>query len=99
EGRVRMRARTNVLEGGRRRKLTVFQPARSARVSPLTSAEALRGRIPGRRRLLCVRGCRGRRARNPRTGTDGEGVGGYADRPARFPASDAMKEQASVPGG
>jgi hypothetical protein len=94
-----MLARTNVLEGGRRRKLTVFQPARSARVSPLASAEALRGRIPGRRRLLCVRACRGRRARNPRTGTDGEGVGGYADRPARFPACDAMKEQASAPGG
>jgi hypothetical protein len=34
--------------------------------------------------------------------TDGhgrQGVGGYADRPARFPASDAMKEQASTPGG
>jgi hypothetical protein len=94
-----MLARTNVLEAGRRRKLTAFQPARSARVSPLTSADALRGRIPGRHRLLCVRACRGRRARNPRTGTDGEGVGGYADRPARFPASGAMKEQASAPGG
>ena len=75
-----MLARTNVLEGGRRRKLTVFQPARSARVSPLTSAEALRGRIPGRRRLLCVRACRGRRARNPRQ-QDRDATPGTAGRP------------------
>jgi GntR family transcriptional regulator len=75
-----MLAGANALEGGRRRKLTVFQPARSARVYPLTSSDALRGRIPGRRRLLCACACRGRTARNPRTGADGEGVCGYAGR-------------------
>ena len=32
-------------------------------------------------------------------GTDGEGAGGYAGRPARFPACDAVKEQVSAAGG
>jgi hypothetical protein len=47
---------------------------------PLTCAYALRGAIPGRRRPLYVRARRvlGRRA--ARTGTDGEGGSGYADR-------------------
>ena len=42
----------------------------------LTSMDALRGVFSGFRRPLCVRGCRGRRARNPRTDTDGEGGSG-----------------------
>jgi hypothetical protein len=43
---------------------------------PLTSAYAFRGVFSGFRRPLCVRACRGRKARNPRTGTDGGGGSG-----------------------
>ena len=42
----------------------------------MTCGYVFRGAIRGRRRPLCVRACRGRGARNPRTGTDGEGRSG-----------------------
>jgi catechol 2,3-dioxygenase-like lactoylglutathione lyase family enzyme len=44
--------------------------------TPLNCSYALRGAISGYHRPLCVRGRRVPRARNPRTGTDGEGRGG-----------------------
>jgi len=46
--------------------------------------------MAGRRRPLCVRGPRVRGPQNPRTGTDGEGGSGYADRPAQFLLSDLL---------
>jgi SAM-dependent methyltransferase len=53
-----------------------YSPLAPPESPPMTSANALRGGNLVRRGPLCVRACRGRRARNPRTGTDGEGRNG-----------------------